>query len=580
MFTLIVLGVLAAYVYSVLALFAPDLFPVELRAHGMVEPYFESAAAIVALVLLGQVLEGKARHATTAAVRRLAGLAPRTARVIGPDGSEHDLPLELVQPGDRVRVRPGEKVPVDGVVEDGQSAVDESMLTGEPIPAEKGPGGRVFTATVNGTGSLVVRAEKVGADTLLAQIVRHVAEAQRSRAPVQKLVDQVSRVFVPSVLVVAALTFAAWFYFGGTDGLTRGLLNAVAVLLIACPCALGLATPMAITVAVGRGAEEGILVKSAEALEVLQRADTLVVDKTGTLTEGKPVVVEVMPLADVNRDEMLRLAAGLERGSEHPLAAAIVRAATERKLAIPAATGFRAAPGKGVAGAVEGHALVLGTAALLREYGVPVEGPERLLRAQPHEGRTLLHLAVDGRLVALLAVADPIRPTTPEALAQLRADGMHVVMLTGDSRGTAEAVARQLGIDAVHAEVLPADKRTVVQDLQRQGHVVAMAGDGINDAPALAQADVGIAMGTGTDVAMESAGLTLVQGDLRGIARARALSRRTLRTIRQNLVLAFLYNVLAIPLAAVGVLTPVWAALAMSLSSLSVVGNSLRLRRP
>jgi Cu+-exporting ATPase len=560
MFTLIVLGVTTAYVYSVVALFSGQHL------------YFESAAAIVILVLLGQVLEGKARHATTAAVRRLAGMAPRTARVVGPDGSEHDLPLELVQPGDRVRIRPGEKVPVDGRVEDGTSTIDESMLTGESMPVAKEPGNSVWTATMNGTGTLLVRTEHVGAETLLAQIVRHVADAQRSRAPVQKLVDRVSAIFVPAVLLIALGTLVTWYY--GELGLTNGLLSAVAVLLIACPCALGLATPMAITVAVGRGAESGILVKSAEALELLHRADTLVVDKTGTLTEGKPKLVALeAQVGDPNH--WLRLAAALERGSEHPLASAIVAAAVERGLDIPAASDFHAIAGKGVTGTVDGRRVVLGTAALLREHNVAMEAPTEAQQ----QGRTVLLMAVDRRPVAILAVADPIRPTTPEALAELRAEGMRVAMLTGDHRATAEAVARRLGITEVHAEVLPQDKRGVVQALQEGGHVVAMAGDGINDAPALAQADVGLALGTGTDIAMESAGLTLVAGDLRGVARARALSRRTLWTIRLNLVLAFAYNVLAIPLAAVGLLRPEWAALAMSLSSLSVVGNSLRLRR-
>jgi Cu+-exporting ATPase len=576
MFTLIVIGVLTAYLYSVLGLFASGLFPEHLQAHGIVEGYFESAAVIIALVLLGQVLEGKARHATTAAVRRLAGMAPRTARVIGPDGSEHDLPLELVQPDDRVRVRPGEKLPVDGVVEDGESAVDESMLTGEPIPVVKERSASVFTGTVNGTGTLVVRAGKVGADTLLAQIVRHVAEAQRTRAPVQKLVDRVAQVFVPTVLVLAIGTFAAWFYFGGESGLTRGMLAAVAVLLIACPCALGLATPMAITVAVGRGAEAGILVRSAEALEVLHRADTMVVDKTGTLTEGKPVLSLLEPIGDGDHDRLLRLAAAIERGSEHPLAAAILRAAKLFRLTLPAAVAFRAVAGKGVAGQVEGHEVRLGTEAFLRENQISLEGHQARVRALAREVRSVLLMAVDGRLAALLAVTDPLRATAHEALDELRDDGIRVVMVTGDNRETADAVAHLLQIPEVHAGVLPNDKRLVIQELQRQGHVVAMAGDGINDAPALAQADVGLALGTGTDVAMESAGLTLVRGDLRAVARARVLSRQTVRRIRQNLFLAFAYNVLAIPLAALGFLSPMWAALAMSLSSLSVVGNSLR----
>jgi Cu+-exporting ATPase len=483
---------------------------------------------------------------------------------------------------------------VDGSVDEGQSTIDESMLSGEPIPVEKGPGGRVWTATINGTGSLVVRAEKVGADTLLAQIVRHVAEAQRTRAPVQKLVDRVSRVFVPSVLAVAALTFLAWLILGGADGLSRGLLGAVAVLVIACPCALGLATPMAITVGVGRGAQEGILVKSAEALEILHRADTLVVDKTGTLTEGKPTLIALEPVVghvfqraqmEVGSTlenvphELLRLAAAVERGSEHPLAAAIVRAADEAGAGSVGHAHFTAVPGKGVAGEVDGHRVVLGNAAFQRENGVAPFAEDPQWEAKRQAGQTLLLMAVDGQLAATLVIADPVRSTTAEALTQLRADGLRIVMATGDNRTTATAVARQLRIDDVHAEVLPAGKRAVIQTLQQQGCVVAMAGDGINDAPALAQADVGLALGTGTDVAMESAALTLVNGDLRGVVRARALSRQTLRTIRQNLALAFIYNILAIPLAAAGVLSPVWAALAMSLSSLSVVGNSLRLRR-
>ena len=568
MFTLIVLGVITAYAWSAVMLFAG-------HAGSSHSYYFESAAAIIVLVLLGQVLEGKARRATTEAVRRLAGLAPRTARVVGPDGTEHDVPLELIQPGDRIRVRPGEKVPVDGVVENGHSTVDESMLSGESMPVEKEQASRVFTATLNSNGTLLVRAEKVGGDTLLAQIIRHTVEAQRSRAPVQKLVDQVSRVFIPTVLVIAGVTFLAWFYYGGSDGLTSGLVSAVAVLLIACPCALGLATPMAIMVGDGRGAASGILVKSAEALEVLHRADTLVVDKTGTLTEGKPRLVAVQTLDALAEDEVLRLAAGLERGSEHPLAAAIAQAAHERGISLPEAAEFQAVPGKGVTGSVEGHRVAIGSEAFLGEQSDVLP----YWKTQASAAQSVLGMAVDGRRVANFSIADSVRTTTPEALAQLRQEGLQVVMLTGDSRTAAEAVARQLGIDAVHAEVLPQDKRSVIQQLQQQGHVVAMAGDGINDAPALAQADVGIAMGSGTDIAMESAGLTLVHGDLRGIARARALSRHTLRTIRQNLFLAFVYNVVAIPLAAAGWLNPEWAALAMSLSSLSVIGNSLRLRR-
>jgi P-type Cu+ transporter len=567
MFTLIALGVGAAYAYSLAAVLQGG------------EGYFESAAAIVVLVLLGQVLELRARGQTTGAIRRLLGLAPKTARLHLPDGREEDVPLELVQPGDVLRVRPGEKVPVDGVVTEGRSAVDESMVTGEPLPVEKGPGARLIGATLNGTGSLLMRAERVGADTLLARIVRLVSEAQRSRAPVQRLVDRVARYFVPAVLAVAALTFAAWLWWGGEAGLRPGLLNAVAVLIIACPCALGLATPMAIMVGTGRGAELGILIKDAAALETLQRADTLVLDKTGTLTEGKPRLVTVEPAEGHSAEELLRLAAGLERGSEHPLAAAVLRGAEERAVQPARAEDFRSLPGKGVAGTVEGKAVLLGTPALLRENGIEAAALIPRVEALRREGQTVLLLAADGRLAGLLGVADPVRPSTPEALRALRGEGLRLVMLTGDSRATAEAVARQLGIDEVHAEVLPQDKHAVVRRLRDEGRVVAMVGDGINDAPALAAAQVGIAMGSGTDVAMESAGVTLVRSDLRALVQARRLSRATLRNIRQNLFLAFVYNTLSIPLAAVGLLTPVLASAAMSLSSLSVVGNSLRLRR-
>jgi Cu+-exporting ATPase len=571
MFTLIAMGVGAAYVFSVAALLWPQALGHDL--------YLETAAVVVVLVLVGQVLELKARQRTGAAIRGLLGLAPKTARLIGPAG-ETDVPLELVRPGDVVRVRPGERVPVDGVVTDGRSSVDESMLTGEPIPVEKEPGTKVVGGTVNGTGTLVVRAERVGSDTLLANIVRLVSEAQRSRAPVQRLVDRVARWFVPAVVLVSVLTFVGWLLFDpGENRVTHALINAVAVLVIACPCALGLATPMAVMVGVGRGAEQGVLVRDAEALEVLHRADTLALDKTGTLTEGKPRLAVLEPADGFDRDELLRLLSGLEKGSEHPLAAAFVRAAAERGVT-PAAVGdFQSVTGKGVVGTVEGHAVLLGNAALLAENGIdpgPSAGRAEALR---REGQTVLLAAVDGRFAGLAAAADPVRPTTPEALRALHAEGMRVLMLTGDGRATAEAVARQVGIDAVIAEVLPAGKAEAVAQLQAAGHVVAMAGDGINDAPALAKADVGLAMGTGTDVAIESAGITLVRGNLGGIVRARRLSRRTLAAIRQNLFLAFVYNVLAVPLAAFGLLSPVVAGAAMSLSSVSVIANSLRLRR-
>jgi Cu+-exporting ATPase len=586
MFTLIALGVGAAYLYSLAATVVPGLFPEGFRtAAGAVEPYFDTAAVVTVLVLLGQVLELRARSQTTGAIRKLLGLAPKTARVVRPDGREDDVPLAQVRAGDLLRVRPGEKVSTDGTVINGRSAVDESMISGEPIPVEKEPGSKVIGGTVNGTGSLLVRADRVGQDTVLAQIVRMVGEAQRSRAPVERLVNRVSAYFVPAVLAVAALSFLAWGLWGPPPSWAHGLVNAVAVLIIACPCALGLATPMSIMVATGRGAEAGVLVKNAEVLEVFGKADTLIVDKTGTLTEGKPRLATVEPAQGFTPDALLRLAAGLEKGSEHPLASAIVKGAEVRGLEVPQARDFRSVTGKGLTGTVEGRAVSLGSATFLAELGVdagPLEGRLGALRA---EGQTVVLVAVDGRLAGLLGVADPIRPSTPEAIRLLRADGLRVIMVTGDSRATAEAVARQAGVNEVIAEVLPEEKLGVVQGLQKKGHLVAMAGDGVNDAPALAQADVGIAMGAGTDVAIESAGITLVQGDLRGIVRARRLSRATMRNIRQNLFLAFVYNVVAVPVAA-GVLypwlgaliSPIWASAAMSLSSLSVVGNSLRLR--
>jgi Cu+-exporting ATPase len=589
MFTLIGLGVGASYLYSVAATVVPDLFPEGFRMDGAVEPYFETAAVITALVLLGQVLELRARHQTSSAIRKLLGLAPRTARIIRPDGREEDIPLAEVQPGDRLRVRPGEKVPVDGVVLDGHGSVDESMISGEPIPVEKEPGAPVVGGTVNTTGSLVMRAERVGADTLLAQIVRMVGEAQRSRAPVQRLVDEVARYFMPAVLVISILTFFGWSWWGAEPRLAHALVSAIAVLIIACPCALGLATPMAIMVGIGRGATAGVLVRDALALETLQKADTLVVDKTGTLTEGKPKLAAVEPVAGFTADEVLRMAASLERGSEHPLAAALVKGADAKGLSLAAAKEFQSRTGKGVVGQVEGHKILLGNPSLLADEGIAVDPLRPRLEALREEGQTVMVMAVDGRLAGLLAVADPIRTSTPEAIRRLHAEGLRIIMLTGDSRTTARAVARGLlGIDEVLAEVLPPEKRAAIQRLQQEGRIVAMAGDGINDAPALAQAQIGIAMGTGTDVAMESAGIVLVQGDLRAIARARALSRATLRVIRQNLFLAFIYNVVSIPVAA-GILyplfglmsdqMPMWASAAMSLSSLSVVGNSLRLRQ-
>jgi Cu+-exporting ATPase len=572
MFTLIALGVGAAYAYSVAALLAPKALGEDL--------FFETSAVIIVLVLVGQVLELKARGRTGAAIRRLLGLAPKTARLVLPDGREQDVPLELVQVGDVLRVRPGERVPVDGVVIEGRSAVDESMLTGEPIPAEKAPGAKVTGGTVNATGAVLVRAERVGADTVLSQIVRLVGEAQRTRAPVQRLVDKVAAVFVPSVLLISVVTFALWLTVDPSpERLTHALGRAVAVLIIACPCALGLATPMAVMVGVGRGAESGVLIRDAEALEVLRQADTLVVDKTGTLTEGKPRLTAVVPAEGFSESELLRLAAALERASEHPLAAALVRGAEERGLALPPAEDFESLTGKGVVGSVEGRAVVLGSAALLAERGVAADSLRPRADALRHEGQTVLLAAVGGRLAGLLAVADPVRASTPEAIRLLHADGLRIVMLTGDSRTTAEAVARQLGIDEVIAEVLPQQKAEVVARLQEQGRVVAMAGDGVNDAPALARAQVGLAMGTGTDVAMESAGVTLVHGDLRAVARARRLSRFTVSAIRQNLFLAFVYNSVCIPLAAVGVVVPELAAAAMSLSSVSVIANSLWLRR-
>jgi P-type Cu+ transporter len=585
MFTLIAMGTGVAFLYSVIATLAPGLFPATLRGHdGAVAVYFEAAAVITVLVLLGQVLELRARQHTSGAIRALLGLQPNTAHRLGPDGSEQEASIDAIAVGDLLRVRPGEKVPVDGAVVEGRSSVDESMVTGEPMPVMKEPGARVIAGTLNTTGSFVMRADKVGRDTLLAQIVAMVAAAQRSRAPIQRLADQVAAWFVPAVIVVALLAFAAWALFGPEPRFAYGLVAAVTVLIIACPCALGLATPMSIMVGVGRGAELGVLIKNAEALERMEKVDTLVVDKTGTLTEGNPKVVNVAPAAGFDETEVLRLAASVESASEHPLAEAIVRAARERKLELAPVADFDAPTGKGAIGRVEHKRVLLGNAGFLSEHGIAVSEAEaeRLRR----EGATVIFVAVDGREAGIIAIADPIKETTPAALDTLTRDGIRVVMVTGDNRTTALAVARRLGIQEVEAEVLPDRKIAVVEKLRREGRVVAMAGDGVNDAPALAAADVGIAMGTGTDVAIASADVTLLRGDLTGIVRARRLSAATMRNIRQNLFFAFVYNAAGVPIAA-GVLYPVFgsllspviAAAAMALSSVSVVGNALRLRR-
>jgi Cu+-exporting ATPase len=587
MFTLIAMGVGAAYAFSVVAILAPGVLPAAFHAHGGRSPvYFEAAAIITTLVLLGQVLELRARSRTSSAIKALLGLAPRTARRPRPDGTEEDVPLESVKPGDRLRIRPGEKVPVDGVVADGQSWVDESMITGEPIPAEKTPGSRVVGGTVNGTGSLVMEATRVGADTLLAQIVRMVGEAQRSRAPIQRLADRVSAYFVPAVLAVAVVTFVVWATFGPEPRLAYALVNAVAVLIIACPCALGLATPMSIMVGIGRGATAGVLIRNAEALERLETVDTLVVDKTGTLTVGKPRLVSVQPIDGQDGDELLRLAASLERSSEHPLGVAIVAGAQDKGLALEPVTEFQSLTGRGVTGVVSGRRAGLGNAKLVEELGIDAQPLRRRAEELRSQGQTVMFVVIDGRLSGLLGVADPIKESTPQAIELMRAEKVRLVMLTGDSRTTAEAVARQLGITDVEAEVLPEKKVEVVKRLQAEGRVVAMAGDGVNDAPALAQADVGIAMGTGTDVAMESAHVTLVKGDLRAIVRARRLSRGTMRNIRQNLFFAFIYNMLGVPIAAGALyplfgllLSPIIASAAMTFSSVSVIANALRLRR-
>ncbi|PKO33061.1 MAG: copper-translocating P-type ATPase [Betaproteobacteria bacterium HGW-Betaproteobacteria-7] len=585
MWTLIGLGTGAAFVYSVVATLAPGLFPTSFVAHGRVGVYFEAAAVIISLTLLGQMLELRARSQTSAAIKSLLGLAPKTARRIAPDGTEEDVPLSQVHVGDLLRVRPGEKVPVDGVVVEGVSAIDESMLTGEPLPVTKREGDQAIGATMNTSGSLVIRSEKVGAQTVLAQIVQMVAQAQRSKAPMQRMADVVAGYFVVVVIAIALLSFFAWGVFGGERGWLLGLINGVSVLIIACPCALGLATPMSIMVATGRGATQGILFRDAAAIERMGKVDTLIVDKTGTLTEGRPAFERAIAVEGGSEAEVLRLAASLDQGSEHPLADAIVRAAREQGLALDKVEEFESASGIGVHGTVGGRRLVLGNGALMAQDNVAItalaEDAEKLRK----EGASVMHLAADGQLLGLLAVSDPVKASTPEALTSLRAVGLRVIMATGDGLTTAQAVGARLGIDEIHGEVKPAEKLALVERLQSEGRVVAMAGDGINDAPALARADVGVAMGTGTDVAMNSAQVTLVKGDLRGIARARLLSVATVGNMRQNLVFAFLYNALGIPIAA-GVLYPIFglvlspmiAAAAMSLSSVSVVGNALRLR--
>jgi Cu+-exporting ATPase len=585
MWTLIGLGTGAAFAYSVVATLAPGLFPVSFVAHGRIGVYFEAAAVIISLTLLGQMLELRARSQTSAAIKSLLGLSPKTARRINRDGTETDVPLSHVHAGDTLRVRPGEKVPVDGAVLEGSSAVDEAMLTGEPLPVTKRPGDNVIGATLNTAGSLVIRAEKVGARTVLAQIVQMVAQAQRSKAPLQRLADVVAGYFVLAVVAIAVASFFAWGSFGGERGWVFGLISCVSVLIIACPCALGLATPMSVMVATGQAATQGILFRDAAAIERLREVDTLIVDKTGTLTEGRPAFERAVAVQGVSEDEVLRLAASLDQGSEHPLADAIVRAARERGLTLDKAQQFESATGIGVRGTVGGRRLALGNGTLMAADGVAVDALAGAAETLRQSGASVVHLAVDGRLLGLLAVADPIKASTPEALAVLRQAGLRLVMATGDGLSTARAVGALLGIDEVHGEVKPADKLALVERLQRDGHIVAMAGDGINDAPALAQADVGIAMGTGTDVAMNSAQVTLVKGDLRGIARARRLSATTVGNMRQNLAFAFLYNALGVPVAAgilypfFGlVLSPIIAAAAMTLSSVSVVGNALRLR--
>ena len=586
MFTLIAMGTGVAYVYSVIGTVAPGIFPATFRGHGgAVAVYYEAAAVITVLVLLGQVLELRAREATSGAIKALLQLAPKTARRIGDDGIDHEVEIDTLAVGDHLRVRPGEKVPVDGVILEGRSSLDESLVTGESMPVTKEAGSKVISGTLNQTGGFVMRADKVGRDTLLSQIVQMVADAQRSRAPIQRLADQVAGWFVPTVIVVALLAFGAWAWFGPEPRMAFGLVAAVSVLIIACPCALGLATPMSIMVGVGRGAQAGVLIKNAEALERMEKVDTLVVDKTGTLTEGKPKVVAIVPAAGFGETDILRLAASVERASEHPLADAIVRAAKERNLDLGKVDEFDSPTGKGVTGKVDGKAIVLGNANFLQSLGIETSALNAQGEPMRGDGATVINIAIDGKLAGLFAIADPVKASTPDALKALAAEGIKVIMLTGDNRTTANAVARSLGITEVEAEVLPDQKSAVVAKLQKAGRIVAMAGDGVNDAPALAAADVGIAMGTGTDVAMESAGITLLKGDLTGIVRARRLSQATMRNIRQNLFFAFIYNAAGIPIAA-GILypafglllSPIIAAAAMALSSVSVVGNALRLR--
>jgi Cu+-exporting ATPase len=586
MFTLIAMGTGVAYAYSVVATLAPGVFPAAFRGHGgAVATYFEAAAVITVLVLLGQVLELRAREQTSGAIRALLDLAPKTARRVKPDGTEDDIAIDTVVVGDILRVRPGEKVPVDGVVIEGRSALDESMVTGESMPVTKQPGDKVIAGTLNTTGSLLMRAEKVGRDTLLAQIVQMVAQAQRSRAPIQRLADRVSAWFVPLVIAIAVVAFAGWAAFGPEPRFAYGLVAAVSVLIIACPCALGLATPMSIMVGVGRGAQAGVLIKSAEALERMEQVDTLVVDKTGTLTEGKPKVIAIAPAIGFNEADVLRHAASVEQASEHPLAAAIVAAARERNIVPATVTGFDSPTGKGAIGVVDGRRVALGNAAFFAELNIATVGLNRQAEELRRDGATVILVAIDGKAAGVIAIADPIKPTTHAALKALAAEGLRVVMLTGDHRATAEAVARRLGITEIEAEVLPDQKSAVIEKLRREGRVVAMAGDGVNDAPALAAADVGIAMGTGTDVAIESAGITLLKGDLTGIVRARRLSQAVMGNIRQNLFFAFVYNAAGVPIAAgllyplFGILlSPIVAAAAMALSSVSVVANALRLR--
>jgi Cu+-exporting ATPase len=587
MFTLIAMGTGTAYLFSVIATLAPGIFPQSFLGHGgRPEVYFESAAIIVTLVLLGQVMELRARRQTSSAIKALLDLNPKTARRVRADGSDEEISLHHIQRGDRLRVRPGDRVPVDGTVDEGSSAVDESMITGESMPVEKSPGIRVVGGTVNQTGSFIMRAEKLGSETLLAQIVRMVAVAQRSRAPIQSLADKVSGYFVPAVLLVAVLTFIAWSLWGPEPRFAYALVNAVAVLIIACPCALGLATPMAVMVGTGRGAHAGVLVRNAEALELMEKVDTLVLDKTGTLTEGKPRLTQVIAMDSVPENDLLRLVASLERSSEHPLAAAMVKAAEERGLVLSAASNFESLTGKGVLGRVEGHEVAVGNASLFARKKISTESLSDQTEELRRQGQTVMLVAVDGKAAGLFAVADPVKPSAREAVASLKRSGLRLVMLTGDNRATAEAIARELGIAEFEAEVLPEQKLAIVKKLQSEDRIVAMAGDGVNDAPALAQANVGIAMGTGTDVAMESGDITLIKGDLNALMRARNLSRATMSNIRQNLFFAFIYNLLGVPIAA-GVLypftglrlQPVFAAAAMSFSSVSVIANALRLRR-